>query len=411
MTAYSLIATVLSLSVLFGFFNAKVLKLQTSIAMMLSAMILALILLILKSLHIAVLSETSLKLVSDIHFSSLLLNGLLSFLLFAGALSIDFEAMKKHKWEIGLLAIVSTLLSTALVAIAVHVLFAWVGMDLPWIYACLFGALISPTDPIAVLATFKNLGAPHFLEVSIAGESLFNDGVGIVLFTTLFELLTHTGQPTPGHVLGLFLQQAVGGIVYGFTIGIIALWLCRQTQDAKLMLLTTLAVVTGAYTFALWIGISGPIAMVVSGIWIGCGLRQNEHFNFLESIWETIDEILNAVLFLLLGFELLDFVIPNHSIWIALSVIPIIIGIRFITVSIPIRLLPKHKRKPGFIRLLTWGGLRGGLAVALALSLPHGYARNIILTLTYTIVSFSVIVQGLTMKPMVRYFYPKKPTS
>lgn len=407
MNAYSLIALILSIALLVGFFNAKVLKLQTSIAMMLSAMVIATVLLILQHFHILILTSDTLKLVKDIHFSHLLLDSLLGFLLFAGALTIDFDALRDQKWEIGLLASFSTLASTALVAVCSHYLLALLGVNLPWIYACLFGALISPTDPIAVLATFKKLGAPRFLKASVAGESLFNDGVGIVVFTTLYVLLTSGTAPSVGSVVGLFLQQAIGGIIYGAILGFVGLWLCRQTNDDKLILLTTLAVVTGGYTLALSMDISGPLAMVVAGIWIGRGLRHSPHFHLLETIWEAIDEVLNTVLFLLIGFELLDFTVPSHILWVSFLVIPLVLIIRWITVAAPLFALPKAKRKPKMSLLLTWGGLRGGLAIALALSLPTGPTRDMILTLTYLIVAFSVIVQGVTIRSLIQKHYPR----
>jgi CPA1 family monovalent cation:H+ antiporter len=411
MHAYALIALILSIAVLIGFFNAKILKLQTSIAMMLSTMIIATGLLILQQFNVLVLGPRYLKIVQDIHFGKLLLDCLLGFLLFAGALTIDIDALREQRWEIGLLASFSTLLSAALVAIGSHWLLSWVGVDLPWLYACLFGALISPTDPIAVLATFKKLGAPRFLKATVAGESLFNDGVGIVIFTTLYLLVSSGTTPSTSSVLGLFLQQAVGGIVYGLVLGFIATWLCRQTNDDKLILLTTLSVVTGGYTLALSMDISGPLAMVVAGIWIGHGLRKTNHFHFLETIWEAIDEVLNAILFLLLGFELLDFSIPLHVLHVSILVIPLVLLIRWLTVAPPLKLLPQARNRPGFVNLLTWGGLRGGLAIALALSLPKNGIRDIILTLTYFIVAFSVIIQGVTIRSLVRRYYPiDKPT-
>lgn len=411
MNAYSLIAAILSIALVIGFFNAKALRLQTSIAMMLSAMGIATILLILKKFHITVITAPTLKVVKEIHFSKLLLDCLLGYLLFAGALTIDFEALREQKWEIGLLATFSTLASAALVAITSHYLLMLAGFHLPWIYACLFGALISPTDPIAVLATFKKLGAPRFLKASVAGESLFNDGIGIVIFTTLYQLLSSGTQPSSLGVAELFLQQAIGGLIYGALLGFVALWLCRQTDDDKLILLTTLAVVSGGYTLALSLNVSGPLAMVVAGIWVGNGLRRHRHFHFLENTWEAIDEVLNTVLFLLIGFELLDFTIPSELITVSFLAIPLVLAVRWITVSIPVMLMPKRRRRRKFITFLTWGGLRGGLAIALALSLPASHTRNIILTFTYWIVAFSVIIQGVTIRPLIKRYYPTEDKS
>jgi monovalent cation:H+ antiporter, CPA1 family len=406
MNAYPLMALILSVALLFGFFNAKVLKLQTSIAMMLSAMVIAILLLILQWMHISELTEACRKIIQHLNFSDLLLNCLLSFLLFAGALTLNFDSLRKQKWAIGLLALFSTLASTALVAISTHYLLQLFGVNFPWIYAWLFGALISPTDPIAVLATFKTMGAPRFLEAAVAGESLFNDGIGIVIFITLLEVLTEGTAPHVAGIVELFFQEAIGGLVYGALIGATALWLCRQTTDGKLVLLTTLVVVSGGYTLALWLNLSGPLAMVVAGIWIGQGLRHSHHYHLLETVWEAIDEVMNTVLFLLIGFELLDFSVPAHMLWTAFLAIPLVLVIRWITVAAPLSALPKALKKPKMAVLLTWGGLRGGLAIALALSLPSSAARGIILTLTYGVVAFSVIIQGVTVRPLIRKYYP-----
>lgn len=368
-------------------------------------MALSILTLVLDQFHVHVLTDNALSIVKNIHFSHLLLDCLLSYLLFAGAFTIDIDALKEQKWEIGLLASFSTLASAALVAVSSHYLLAWIGIDLPWIYACLFGALISPTDPIAVLATFKKVDAPRWLNASVAGESLFNDGVGIVIFTTLYQVLTVHSAPQFGDIMQLFLRQAVGGMLYGCILGAVAVWLCEQTDDAQLILLATLGIVTGGYTLALSADISGPLAMVVAGIWVGRGLRKSKHFHFLEMIWETIDEVLNAILFLLIGFELLAFTVPTTLGWSALLFIPLVLAIRWLTVGTALITMPPARRRPKMVTLLTWGGLRGGLAIALALALPQGQVRDIILTLTYSIVAFSVIVQGVSMKSLVKRYY------
>lgn len=406
MSTFQLIAVVLTIVVLIGYLNTKIFRVQTTIAMMLASMCLAITAILLSSFHIATFPNQLLALTNSIQFDDLLLNSLLSFLLFAGALTINVDALKKQKYEIGILATLSTILSTLLVAIASYYILNKIGIVLSWPMAFLFGALISPTDPIAVLATFKDLGAPRFLKASVAGESLFNDGVGIVLFTSLLELVTMGTQPSLGHVLILFCQEALGGVLYGFVLGYLSSWLCRQTADSKLTLLTTLAITTSGYYLASTLDVSGPLAMVVAGIYLRKTLKQTPHFDYLASTWETIDEVLNTILFLLIGLEIINTPFPKMALWASLLMIPTILLIRLLTVSLPINFLPKRRRKRGMITLLTWGGLRGGLAIALALALPLGHIRDVILTITYSVVAFSVIVQGLTIPSLVRRFYP-----
>ena len=356
---------------------------------------------------IADLADKTKNLLIQIDFHNLLMNGMLSFLLFAGSLSIDFSTLKTRQWEIGTLASLSTIASALIVGTLIYYLLPLLGAELPYLYCLLFGALISPTDPIAVLAIFKKIGVPKSLEVCVSGESLFNDGVGIVIFMTLYQLVFNNIPVTWQNVSLLFLEQAIGGIAYGALIGFIAYKLIQQVGGRKMAILITLAVVTGGYSLALAIHISGPLAMVVAGIFVGNKVRKNSKaakiHDALDMFWEVVDELLNAILFLLIGFELLTIDASNHQLLIVACVIPLVLLIRLITVAIPMKFIQlKRVHEPYTISILTWGGLRGGLAVALALALPPSNHRNLIMTMTYGVVAFAIIVQGLTIKPLAK---------
>jgi len=407
MSAYTIASIIITLAVLFGFINHRFIRLQSTIAIMAGALFLSLILLVLQNLGITDLTQHTRNMLIRTNFHNLLLNGMLSFLLFAGALTIDLEHLKTQKWEIGILASASTICSTFIIGTAIYYGLPLLHLPLPYLYCLLFGALISPTDPIAVLATFKEVGAPKDLEACVSGESLFNDGVGIVVFLTLYSLTFQHTTITLGHVAWLFLEQAIGGMVYGFIIGQITAWLIRQCNDYNMAILITLATVTGGYTFALAIHISGALAMVVAGIIVGNTLRYKIHnkqqTEILTVFWEVIDEALNAVLFLLIGFELLTLNANLSQLAAALLCIPLVLVVRLITVAIPIKLLQfVREHNPYAVSVLTWGGLRGGLAVALALSLPPSHYRDFILAMTYAVVAFAVIVQGLSIKPLAK---------
>jgi len=407
MSTQTLSSIVLTLAVIIGYLNYRFIKMQSTIAIMTSALILSAIFLILQHFGIADIALETASILAKINFPDLLLKGMLSFLLFAGALTIDFSALKDQKWEIGILSSLSTIASALVVGTLVYYLLPLLDLNLPLLYCLLFGALISPTDPIAVLATFKKVGAPKALEVCVAGESLFNDGVGIVLFATLYSL-TFDGTPiTFEHVSLLFLKQAVGGIAYGLLLGYVTNGLIKSINDHRIAILLTLGAVTGGYTFALWLGISGPLAMVVAGILVGNHhIRNKERTKMseaLDTFWEVIDEILNAVLFLLIGFELLTIQASGLQIVAIIGAIPLVLFVRLMTVSIPMKFIQlRRQHGPYTIAILTWGGLRGGLAVALALSLPPSDYRNFILAMTYGVVAFSIIVQGLTVKPLTQ---------
>lgn len=403
MNSYTLGSIVISLAIFIGYLNERLFKQQATIAIMSGSLIVSMLLMVLQHFNITNLYIHAEQLVLRTHFEQLLLNGMLSFLLFAGALSIDIDSLKSKKWEIALLASISTIASAFTLGFLLWTLTSALQLNLPFIYCLLFGSLISPTDPIAVLATFKKLGVPKPLSTCVAGESLFNDGVGIVLFVTLSQLIlapeAHTGTIS---VIVLFCQEAIGGIAFGLALGWLATQLAKPLKEANAIILLTIGIITGGYNLAQQLDISGPLAMVAAGIYTNYKLHHHIpqlHFHDLKKFWEVIDELLNAILFLLLGFELLHLQATRLEVIASVVMIPTVLLVRLLTVAAPMALLSlKRPRKPYTIRILTWGGLRGGLAVALALSLPHTAYRNFILTLTYVIVAFALIVQGTTIK-------------
>lgn len=343
----------------------------------------------------------------SIDFSNVLMQGMLSLLLFAGALHVDLSELRALRWPVAALALLGTLLSTLVVGFGIWAALPWIGLSLPLLYCLLFGALISPTDPIAVAGILKSAGAPKNLELVIAGESLFNDGVGVVIFALLLGMLQSGTTPTVVAGLTLLAQEAGGGIVFGLVLGWITYYLLKSVDDYQVEVLLTLAAVTGGYALASHLHISGPLAMVVMGMVIGNHGRalamSDTTRRYVDMFWELLDEILNAVLFVLIGMEVL-LIAFSASILIAGAIaIGVTLLARLITVGWPVRALGHRFGLPsGAWRVLTWGGLRGGISVALALALPPGPDRDTVLALTYCVVVFSILVQGLTIGQVVR---------
>lgn len=406
MSIYTIASIILTLAVAATYLNERFIKMPTTIAIMTSSIILSLLLIVFGRYQHFGVGQIITKQISQLDFHALLIDGMLSFLLFAGSLHVDLATLKRHKWEIGVLAMLGTIASTFLVGILIYFILPLISLHLDFIYCLLFGALISPTDPIAVLATFKELNAPKQLDVKVAGESLFNDGVGIVMFLSLYQLAFSETPLTWQDVSLLFLQQAVGGVAYGLACGLIITKLIKAIDNYKVEILLTLVVTTGAYILANALGVSGPLAMVAAGIYIGNSGRHTamseKSRNNLDTFWELIDEILNAVLFLLIGFEILVLETHVSSIIAAIIAIPLVLFVRFLTVAAPMALFKlRRKYVPYTITILVWGGLRGGLAVALALALPQSKNRELILLMTYAVVMFSILIQGMTIKSLV----------
>lgn len=401
------IAILLTLSAVFAYLNFRFFKLPTAIGIMLISLVLSLLLLIIGEFGFLDISQHASRLIQGIDFHTALINGMLSFLLFAGALHINLNELSKQKWVILILASVGVITSTFIIGGMSWVILNALELNISFIYCLLFGALISPTDPIAVLGILKTVGVPKSLEIKISGESLFNDGVAVVVFLVLLGIATGQGEASVSSISILLIQEVIGGAVYGLIIGGLCFYMLRSVNNYQVEVLLTLALVMGGYALASAIHVSGPIAMVVSGLLIGNHGRifamspsTREH---LDMFWELIDEILNAVLFLLIGLEVLILVYHMEYFLAALALIPVVLLSRFISVSIPIQIMKNVREfSPGVTRLMTWGGLRGGISVALALSLPKGMEREVILAVTYALVVFSILVQGLTLGSLVK---------
>jgi len=405
-TLFDVIAVLLTLSALFSYFNYRFIKLPTTIGVMLIALLLSLVLIVLGHFGIPI-DQQAAHILGTIDFNQTLLHGMLSFLLFAGALHVNLNDLANQKRVIGLLATVGLLISTFSIGGVSWWLFGLLGLEIPFIYCLLFGALISPTDPIAVLGILKKVGVAKSLETKITGESLFNDGVAVVVFLVLLGIAQGGQEIGALDVARLFFQEAVGGAVLGLLLGWITYRLLAQVDHYHVEVLLSLALVTGGYALAGAPHLSGPIAIVVAGLLIGNHGRSlamsEKTVQHLDTFWELVDEILNAVLFLLIGLELLVLSFTGEYLLAGLIMIPIVLAVRFVSVSVPVTVLRKVRTfSPDVIKMLTWGGLRGGISVALALSLPAGEARELILAVTYVVVIFSIAVQGLTIGKLVK---------
>lgn len=408
MEAFDIIGILLTLSAVFGFFNYKYIKLPTTIGLMLLGLIFSLIIIITGTFNndFYVFAQ---NFVNDVRLDESLLGIMLSYLLFAGALHVKLEDLASQKWVIAILATIGVILSTFIIGTLSYFLMMALGIKINFTYCLLFGALISPTDPVAVLGILKKAGAPKSLETKITGESLFNDGVGVVVFIAILGIATGENDATFAAIGNLFFLEVLGGIAIGFVIGLLAFLMLRSINQYQVEVLITLALVTGGYSLAHNLHTSGPLAMVVAGLMIGnqgrilaMSEKTEEH---LDSFWELIDEILNAILFLVIGLEILVLAFQMNHIIFGIIAIPLTLAVRMLAVSLPAILLRKKANfSKGTIKALTWGGLRGGISLALALSIPKGAERDVLLTATYIVVIFSIAVQGLTLK----HFLPKK---
>lgn len=405
---FEIAAVCLVITALLAYLNLRFVGLPTTIGVMVTALGLSLLLIGLDKVGLAQgLRAYEESLLRSIDFSDLLMQGMLSLLLFAGALHVDLSQLRAYRWQIGMLAVAGTLLSTLVVGFALWWVLPWVNLPIPLLHCLLFGALISPTDPIAVMGILKSAGAPKNLELVIAGESLFNDGVGVVIFSLLLAMLSSGETPTVSHATQLLLHEAGGGLALGGVLGYVTFRLLRSIDQYQVEVLITLAAVMGGYALAARLHVSGPLAMVVAGLVIGNQGRalamSDTTRHHVDLFWELLDEILNAVLFVLIGMEVMVIHFPNGIFWACLAAIGVTLLARWLTVGLPVAIWPARFRLPvGAGTVLTWGGLRGGISVALALSLPHGPERETLLTLTYGVVIFSILCQGLTIGKVVR---------
>jgi monovalent cation:H+ antiporter, CPA1 family len=420
MPNFDLFATLIVLTAACGYVNVRVLKLPSTVGMMVLTLVVSMLVLAIGKYVPAVERDAKL-LVERFSFDQTLLHGMLGFLLFAGSLHIDLDDLRADRWPIAILASVGVLLSTAIVGAATWCLGRMLGFPLRLIDGLLFGALISPTDPIAVLSLLKRVGVPKALETQIAGESLFNDGVAVALFAGLLQFATAGGPPNPGAFVTLFLREAVGGAAFGLGAGLVAYYLIKSVDHYRLEILLSLALVAGGYAAAEALHLSGPIAMVVAGLLIGNHGRSFamspvtiEH---LDRFWGLLDEFLNAVLFVMIGIEVLVVTFRSRYLLGGMLAVAAVLFARLVSVGVPVWLLRRWERfEPSLIPILTWGGLRGGISVALALSLPEisnpagPGGRDLIVAMTYVVVVFSILVQGMTVGWLIRSWLPGGPT-
>lgn len=412
MSQFDLIAVLIVLVAIFSYLNLRLLKQPTTIGLMIVSLLFSAILATIGR-FLPPVAEWSAAFLQRIDLNETLLHGMLGFLLFAGSLHVDLGELIRHKWSVAGLATVGVLLSTAAVGWLMWGLSAMIGLGLQPIDCLLFGALISPTDPIAVIGLLKRVGAPETLKIQIAGESLFNDGIGVVLFLGLLEYADSAHGTDLRRFGELFLREAVGGAGFGLAIGMIAFFLLRSVDNYQVEILLSLALVASGYAAADALHLSGPIATVVAGLLIGNKGRSlamsPTTVERLDLFWELIDDFLNAILFVLIGLEVLVLNLSPSYVIAGVMAVPVVLVSRWASVTLSILLLGLWRRLGrATIPVLTWGGLRGGISVALALSLPNtlggteGHPRDVLVTITYVVVIFSIIVQGLTIGPLTR---------
>lgn len=400
---FDLAAILLALSALFGWLNRRFLRLPNAIGLLVLGLTAALLLLLLELLFPGqqLYAQTGAAL-QQIDFTQVVFNGMLAFLLFAGARNLDFGVLRDRALPVTLLAVGGTIVSTVIVALLFWCAARLLGapLSLPW--AFVFGALISPTDPVAVLQMLKDVRIPATLKIETEGEALFNDGVGVVLFTLLLGIATGTDAFSVNEALVNLLREAGGGLLLGLVTGYVAYRALRAIDDFPVEVLITLALVTGTYALAGWLGVSGPLATVAAGVLVGYRAPQDAMSDltqqYVSALWTLIDEILNSVLFLLIGLEVLVLTPDPRHFGLAALAIPIALVARLAAVSAPLLLPVKGVFMARNVPFLTWAGVRGGISVALALALPPSEARPIILAATYAVVVFTIVIQGATLR-------------
>lgn len=405
---YFIITSLLvTLAAVFGFINVKFLKLPNSIGLMLITIVFSL-----GVLAISVIDDTLLnaekEIINSIDFQTVLLDVMLSFLLFAGALHTNFEQLKVQRWPVLVFSTIGVLVSTFLVGTATYFILQLIGLEVAYLYCLLFGSLISPTDPIAVLGILKKAGAPKKLEAKIVGESLFNDGVGVVVFLTLFRIASAgEGEVGVSQVLELFGTEVLGGITIGLLLGFITYKLMKAIDDYDIEVIITLAAVMGGTAIAHHYHFSAPLAMVTMGLLVGNDTVRATTMSeitetYVDKFWELIDILLNTILFVLIGMEMLVLTLKGNYVLAGLIAIPMVLICRYASLLLPVQFF---KRRLDFVPktnlIMTWGGLRGGISIALALSLTSEMHRELFLVITYFIVVFSILVQGLTIGKLV----------
>lgn len=405
-------ATLLCSTAVLAWLNERFLRIPTTVGVTLAAALASVLLMVGDAIGLSFgLREMAQGMLETLDFTDFVLNGILSILLFAGALSIDARQLLRQKASVLTLATVGTLISIALVGLGSWAVFAAAGIAMPFVWALLLGSIISPTDPVAILDLLKRARVPERLRTLIAGESLFNDGVGVVMFVVLGGVIglgTEAAdfEPTVTGVLMVFVREALGGMAFGAVIGYIGFWLVRSIDGHVVEVILTLAMVVGGYSAATALGLSGPLAMVIAGLVMSAGKDtafHGETRHHVEGFWETLDQVLNIVLFAFIGFDVLLAESEGGVLLVGLAIVPVALVARFVSVAVPVRLLRERDGYgPYTTRLLTWGGLRGGIAISLALGLPDVDYRPVIVAATYAVVLFTITVQGLTVGPLIR---------
>lgn len=414
LTGFEVAAALMVLAATFSFFNAWIFKTQPTIALVaLGAVVAAL-------LAIADMSIPSIHFISDLEgflgkvdFRSTVLNGMLSFLLFAGALHVDLSQMRQVRWPVIVLSTLGVVASMFLVGGGLFLASAWLGMSVPLLYCLTFGALISPTDPVAVLAIMKGKGVPKHIEATVAGESLFNDGVAIAAFTVLSAAAATHHEISLTEAAELFLVEGGGGVLLGLAAGWVAFVAMRAIDDYRVELMISLALVMGGYAVASRLGVSGPIAVATAGLIIGnhgvAHAMSDTVRDYLLKFWEVLDEILNSTLFLLIGLFAIMLFHDWRLFLLGLVTVPIVLLARSISVGAPLPLWRKTLPFRTAFPILVWGGLRGGVSIALVLSLPESLIRDVLLAATYVVVLFSVLGQGGTLGSLLKRITRKNP--
>lgn len=406
MTIFQSVAVILAFSAVASYLNHKFIRLPATMGLMAAGIIFSAFLIAFGKVGV-IDTQHAIDFIASIDFADVLLHGMLAFLLFAGALHVNLSDLKSQRMPVIVLSTVGVLISTSITGTLFWSAAKALGIEISYIYALVFGALIAPTDPIAVMGLLKQANAPKSLEIKIVGESLFNDGIGVVVFLTLLGIAVGGTQPTVAGVTLFLLEEAVGGALLGLALGYVTFLMLRSIDEYAVEVLLTLALATGGYALAEAIHVSAPIAIVVAGLLIGNQGRSlamsDKTRVHLDTFWELIDDMLNAVLFVLIGVEMIALSFHWNYMGIALLAIVITLLARFVSVWLPVNIMRRRRPfSPGAVAILTWGGLRGGISIALALSLPASPERGLILFVTYVIVIWSILGQGLTLGPLIR---------
>ena len=408
MDYFGIASTLIVISALFGYINVRFLKLPITIGLVLITIVFTLVAVIIGQFDDTIL-QTERDFITNINFGSLLLDVMLSFLLFAGALHTNFDQLKIQRWPILAFSTVGVLVSTLLVGVIMYPLLTAMGFNVNFIHCLLFGALISPTDPIAVLGILKKVGAPKKLETKIVGESLFNDGVGVVIFLTIYAIAKKPDAAIDlSEIATLFIQEVGGGILLGGLLGWLAYRLMKSINNYEVEVIITLAVVMGGTLLADKWHLSAPLSMVTAGLIVGNDTVRETSMSditevYVDKFWELIDVLFNTILFVMIGMEILVLPLDVGYVYAGLLAIPILLMCRSMSLFLPIKFFAKRLDfVPKTTLIMTWGGLRGGISIALALSLTADMSKDLFLVITYIVVIVSIVGQGLTVGPIIK---------